>query len=158
VLEWLETTQFSVWIRTELWGWPLALTLHALGTALTVGFILIISLRLLGLFKMIPYTVLDRLFPVFWAALVLQFVSGFMLWMAKPTQYVDDIAFVLKFSLVIAGIFLTRSFSMTIQRESVAWEAKSAVSSRGVQLATAALLLWCVVLIAGRLTAHLGAL
>jgi hypothetical protein len=81
-----------------------------------------------------------------------------MLWMAKPTQYVDDTAFVLKFSLVIAGIFLTRSFSMTIQRESAAWEVKSAVSSRGVQLATAALLLWCVVLIAGRLTAHLGAI
>jgi hypothetical protein len=158
VLEWLESTQFSAGIRTELWGWPLALTLHALATALTVGFILIIALRLLGLFKMIPYTVLDRLFPAFWAALVLEFVSGFMLWMAKPTQYVDDTAFVLKFSLVIAGIFLTRSFSMTIQRESAAWEVKSAVSSRGVQLATAALLLWCVVLIAGRLTAHLGAI
>jgi len=158
VLEWLESSQFSVWIRTALWGWPLALTLHALGTALIVGFILIIALRLLGLFKMIPYTLLERLFPVVWAALVLQFVSGFMLWMAKPTQYVTDIAFMLKFLLVIVGIFLTWSFSTTIQRESAAWEMNGAVSSRGVQLATAALLLWCVVLIAGRLTAHLGAI
>jgi hypothetical protein len=158
VLEWLESTQFSAWIRNELWGWPLALTLHALGTALVVGFILIIALRLFGFFKMIPYMLLDRLFPVVWAALALQLFSGFMLWMAKPTQYVSDAAFVLKFLLVIVGVILTLSFYRTIQREAASWEAKAAVSSRGVRLGAAALLVWCVVLIAGRLTAHLGSI
>jgi predicted ABC-type exoprotein transport system permease subunit len=158
VLERLESSQFSAWIRNELWGWPLALTLHAFGTALVVGFILIIGLRLLGLFGMIPYTLLNRLFPVVWAALVLQFVSGFMLWMAKPTQYVSDIAFVLKFLLVIVGIVLTLSFYRTIKREAPSWDAKGSASSRAVQLGTAAFLVWCVVLIAGRLTAHLGSI
>ena len=157
-MEWLESTQFSAWVRTELWGWPLALTLHALGTALVVGFILIIGLRLLGLFALIPYTLLNRLFPVVWAALALQFLSGFALWMTKPTQYVDDVAFVLKFLLIIVGVILTLSFYRTIEREAATWEAKRAVSSRGVRLGAAALLVWCVVLIAGRLTAHLGAI
>jgi hypothetical protein len=158
VLEWLENTQFSAWVRTELWGWPLALTLHALGTALVIGFILIIGLRLFGLFKLIPYTLLNRLFPVVWAALVLQFLSGFTLWMTKPTQYVEDVAFVLKFLFIIVGVILTLSFYRTIQREAASWEAKAAVSSRGVRLGAAALLVWCVVLVAGRLTAHLGAI
>ena len=158
MLEWLESTQFSAWVRTELWGWPLALTLHALGTALVIGFILIIGLRLFGLFTLIPYTLLNRLFPVVWAALVLQFLSGFTLWMTKPTQYVDDVAFVLKFLLIIVGLILTLSFYRTIKREAASWEAKRAVSSRGVRLGTAALLVWCVVLLAGRLTAHLGAI
>jgi hypothetical protein len=158
VLEWLESTQFSAWVRTELWGWPLALTLHALGTALVIGFILIIGLRLFGLFKLIPYTLLNRLFPVVWAALVLQFLSGFTLWMTKPTQYVDDVAFVLKFLFIIVGVILTLSFYRTIQREAASWEAKAAVSSRGARLGAAALLVWCVVLVAGRLTAHLGAI
>ena len=158
MLEWLESTQFSAWVRTELWGWPLALTLHALGTALVIGFILIIGLRLFGLFKLIPYTLLNRLFPVVWAALVLQFLSGFTLWMTKPTQYVDDVAFVLKFLFIIVGVILTLSFYRTIQREAASWEAKAAVSSRGVRLGAAALLVWCVVLVAGRLTAHLGAI
>ena len=158
MLEWLESTQFSAWVRTELWGWPLALALHALGTALVIGFILIIGLRLFGLFKLIPYNLLNRLFPVVWAALVLQLLSGFTLWMTKPTQYVDDVAFVLKFSLIIVGVILTLSFYRTIQREAASWEAKAAVSSRGVRLGAAALLVWCVVLLAGRLTAHLGAI
>ena len=158
MLEWLESTQLSAWVRTELWGWPLALTLHAFGTALVVGFILIIGLRLHGLFKMIPYTLLNRLFPVVWAALVLQLVTGFMMWMTKPTQYVDDVAFVLKVLLIIAGLMLTLSLYRTIKEEAASWEAKRAVSSRGVNLGTAALIVWCVVLIAGRLTAHLGAI
>jgi hypothetical protein len=158
VLEWLESSQFSAWIRNELWGWPLALTLHAFGTALVVGFILIIGLRLLGLFGMIPYALLNRLFPVVWAALVLQFVSGFMLWMAKPTQYVADGAFVLKFLLVVIGIVLTLYFYRTIKREAATWDTKGSASSRGVQLGATAVLVWSVVLIAGRLTAHLGSI
>jgi hypothetical protein len=158
VLAWLEGSQYSAWVRGELWGWPLALTIHAFGTALVIGFTFIISLRLLGLFETIPYAALNRLFPVLWVALVLQFLSGFTLWMTKPTQYVADGAFVLKFLLVIVGIVLTWSFSGTIKREAAAWEAAGAVSSRGVKFVAASLLVWCSVLVAGRLTAYLGSI
>jgi hypothetical protein len=121
VLAWLESSQFSAWVRSELWGWPLALTLHAFGTALVVGFTFIITLRLLGLFETIPYASLGRLFPVIWAALLVQFLSGFTLWMAKPTRYVTDGAFVLKLSLVVVGIILTFYLYRTIRREAAAW-------------------------------------
>lgn len=156
MLEWLENTQFAAGVREDVWGWPLALTLHAFGTALVVGFILIISLRLLGFFKMIPYTSLGRLFPVIWAALLLQFLSGFTLWMAKPTRYVADGAFMLKFSLIVVGIILTLQFYRTINLEAAAWEAQGAVSARGVRFVAAALLVWGCVLVAGRLTGYLG--
>jgi hypothetical protein len=158
VLAWLESSQYAVWVRGELWGWPLALTVHAFGTALVVGFIFIINLRLLGLFETIPYTSLNRLFPVVWVALVLQLLSGFTLWMTKPTRYVADGAFVLKFSLVVVGTILTLYLYGTIKREAAAWEAAGAVSSRGIKFVAATLLVWCSVLIAGRLTAHLGSI
>ena len=158
MLEWLESTQFSAWIRNELWGWPLALTVHALGTALVIGFILIIGLRLLGLFELIPYSFLNRLFPVVWIAIVLQFASGFVLWMAKPTQYVADGAFVLKFALIIAGIFLTLAFARTVTREAASWEANGTVSARGTRFVAATILVWCGVLVASRLIAHLGSI
>lgn len=156
MLEWLENTQFAAGVREDVWGWPLALTLHAFGTALVVGFILIIGLRLLGFFKMIPYTSLSRLFPVIWAALLLQFLSGFTLWMAKPTRYVADGAFMLKFSLIVVGVILTLQFYRTINLEAATWEAHGAVSARGVRFVAAALLVWGSVLVAGRLTGYLG--
>jgi hypothetical protein len=158
VLASLESSQFSAWVRGELWGWPLALTLHAFGTALVIGFIFIICLRLLGLFETIPYTSLKRLFPVIWAALVLQFLSGFALWMSKPTRYVADAAFLLKFLFVIIGIILTLYLSGIIKREAASWDAAGAVSSRGTKFVVPSLLIWCVVLVAGRLTAYLGSL
>ena len=158
MLELLENSQFSAWVRTDLWGWPMALTIHALGTALVLGFIIIICLRLLGLFEQIPYSSLGRFFPVFWAALVVQFLSGFVLWMTKATRYVADGAFMLKFVLIIAGIVLTYYFSGTIRREAGAWEANGAVSSRAVKFVAGALLIWCTVVITGRLTGYLGSI
>jgi hypothetical protein len=159
VLQWLEGTEFSAWERGEsLWGWPFTLTVHVLGTAVAIGLIFIVSLRLLGLFETIPYSSLKRLFPVIWAAFVLQILSGFILWMTKPTRYVADAAFMLKFSLVIVGIALTIYFYRTMAREAASWEAAGAVSSRAVKFAAANFLVWCGVVVAGRLTAHLGSL
>jgi len=136
----------------------LALTVHAFGTALVIGFIFIICLRLLGLFETIPYASLKRLFPVIWAAVVLQFLSGFALWMTKPTRYVADAAFLLKLSFVIIGIILTLYLYGSIKREAASWDAAGAVSSRGTKFVAPSLLVWCVVLVAGRLTAYLGSL
>jgi hypothetical protein len=158
VLAWLESSQFSVWVRDELWGWPLALTIHAFGTAVVIGLIFIISLRLLGLFETIPYTSLNRLFTVIWVALVVQFLSGFTLWMTKPTRYVADGAFVLKLSLVVVGVVLTTYIYRMMKREAAAWEAAGANSPREAKFVAATLLVWCSVLVAGRLTAHLGSL
>jgi hypothetical protein len=158
VLEWLENTQFSAWVRGDLWGWPLVLTIHALGTALVVGFSFIIGLRLLGLFALLPYSAIHRLFPVIWIALAIQFLSGFVLWMTKPTQYVADGAFVLKFALVVAGMILTLFLYRTILREAVSWEAKGTISPRGVTFVAATLLVWSSVLVASRLIAHLGSI
>ena len=158
MLEWLENTPFAAWVREDVWGWPVALTVHAFGTALVVGFILILALRLFGFFKMIPYSSLVRFFPVIWAALALQIVSGFTLWLSKPTRYMADGAFMLKFSLIVAGMVLTLQFYRTVNHEAASWEAQGVVSSRGVRFVAAALLVWGSVLVAGRLTGYLGSI
>ncbi|HLH96364.1 MAG TPA: hypothetical protein VKW08_14715 [Xanthobacteraceae bacterium] len=158
MLEKLEGTELSSLIRDELWGWPLALTLHAFGTAIVIGFMIIISLRLFGFFATIPYATLGRLFPVIWAAIVLQILSGAALWMAKPTQYAADIAFLLKAALIVIGLVLTLYFQRTIRREAAGWETSGAAPSHAARFVAAALLVWCAVLVTGRLTAHLGSL
>ena len=159
MLSWLENTDYATFIRGDsLWGLPLALTVHAFGTALAVGFTFIISLRLLGWFETIPYTSLRRLFPVFWAGIALEILSGIPLWMTKPARYVDDVAFLLKILFIIIGIVLAVYSYGMIKREAASWDAKGVVSSREVQFAAASLLVWSFVLIAGRLTAYLGSI
>jgi hypothetical protein len=153
----LENSQAAAWVRDELWGWPVALALHEFGTAVVVGFVLIIGLRLFGLFETIPYGALNRLFPVFWIAFVLQLLTGFALWMTKPTQYVSDLAFTLKIAFVALGAVLTLYFQGAVRREAASWDATGA-SSRAIKFVAATLLVWCSVLVTGRLTAYLGSL
>ena len=157
MLEWLAHTPYAMWVN-ESWGWPLALTIHAFGTATVVGLMSIIGLRLLGLFRTIPYTSLNRLVPLVWIAVVLQVISGFTLWITKPAQYLADGMFEVKFTLVIIAIGVMWYFHNTLKREAAAWEAKGSVSSRGLIIVAASCLLWAAVVIGGRLTAYLGSL
>ena len=78
MLEWLAHTPYAEWVNVS-WGWALALTIHAFGTATVIGLMFIIGLRLLGLFRTIPYTSLNKLLPLVWIAIACQIVSGFTL-------------------------------------------------------------------------------
>ncbi len=157
MLEYLNNTEYAEWVRESL-GWPIALTIHAFGTATVVGLIFIIGLRLLGLFRTIPYTSLNALFPFIWIAIVFQFASGFTLWMSKPAQYLSAGMFDAKFTLVIVGIIVTWYFQRTVKLEAPNWEKTGTVSARGVKFVAAAALVWMAVNIAGRLTAYLTSL
>jgi hypothetical protein len=157
LIEYLENSAFSEWARGEsLWGWPFALTVHAFGTAIVIGFVFIIGLRLLGLFRTIPLTSLSRLFPVVWIAAVFQLLSGFTLWMTKPSKYLSDWAFVIKFSLVVSGLVVTAFYFSQLRRRSAEWQAKGTVSAGGHVFVVVTMAWWAAVLIAGRLTAYLG--
>ncbi len=157
MLDWLAKTEYSSWVR-ESWGWAMALTIHAFGNAVVVGLVFIMAMRLIGLFRTIPYTALPKFFPFIWVAICFQFASGFTLWMSKPGRYVQDPVFDIKFSLVIIGVALLVYFQRTITRESPDWQAAGKVTSRGMMFAGAAALCWAFVIVMGRLTAYLGSL
>jgi hypothetical protein len=157
MLEWLAHTRYAEWVD-QSWGWPLALTIHAFGTATVVGFVFIIGLRLFGVFQPIPYTALNKLIPIVWIAVVFQVASGVTLWMTKPAQYLADGMFEVKVALVIIAIIALGYFQATLRREAAAWEAKGRVSPRGLKLGITVCLLWAAVTIGGRLTAYLGSL
>ena|SRR2546429_2962560 len=157
MLEWLAHTRYAEWVD-QSWGWPVALTVHAFGTATVIGLTFIIGLRLLGSFQAIPYSALNKLIPLVWIAVVCQVASGLTLWMTKPAQYLADGMFEVKFVLLVIAIVVTVYFHNTMRREAVAWEGKGRVSPRGFKLGVAACVLWAAVTIGGRLTAYLGSL
>jgi hypothetical protein len=157
VLDLIGNSAYATWVR-ESWGWPLALTLHAFGTAVVVGLIFIIGLRLVGLYRTVPYTSLNRLIPVIWAGVAVQVYSGVTLWTSKPARYLADGPFVFKFSFVIIGVVLTIYFQKVLKQESPSWEASGTVSSRGTRFVALTALAWAAVLVGGRLTAYLGSL
>jgi hypothetical protein len=158
MLEALSDSSYAEWVRESLWGWPMALTVHAFGNGAVIGLTFIIALRLLGFFRSIPYTSLKRLFPVIWIAVVFQVLSGTSLWMTKPDKYLSAGMFDAKFSFVVIGVIVTAIFQSKLRREAGAWEASGKVSPGAVKLSIAAAFIWAAVLTTGRLTAYLGQL
>ena len=157
MLEWLASSSYAMWVNQSS-GWPIALTIHAFGTAIVLGFMAIIALRLLGVFPGIPYASLNSLFPYIWVAIVFQAVSGATLWMTKPAQYLGDGMFEVKFTLVIVSAVVLAFFQRTMREEAAKWDLAGAVSPRGLKIGLVSAFLWAGVTIGGRLTAYLGSL
>lgn len=157
MLDWIANTDYATWVR-QSWGWALALTAHAFGNAIVVGLIFIIALRLLGFFRSMPYTSLNRLLPVIWIGLVVQVVSGATLWASKPAKYLADGMFQWKFTFVVLATVTTIFFHQMLRRESPNWQANGTATVGGKRFVALTALLWAAVLVAGRLTAYLGQL
>lgn len=157
MLDWIANTDYAAWVR-QSWGWALALTFHAFGNAIVVGLIFIIALRMLGFFRSIPYTSLNRLLPVLWIGLVVQVVSGTTLWASKPAKYLADGMFQWKFTFVVLATVATIFFHQMLRRETPGWQANGTVTLAGKRFVAVTALLWAAVLVAGRLTAYLGQL
>jgi len=157
VLEWIANSPYATWVN-QSWGWPIALTLHAFGTAIVVSLTFIICLRLLGVFRTIPYTSLRTLVRLVWLGLLCQVVSGVSLWTVKPAQYLGDGMFQIKMGLLATSIIVTLILQWIIWREDATWEREGRVSSSGVGFVAVTALLWAAVTVGGRLTAYLGTL
>jgi len=157
MLEWLEQTDYATWVR-ESWGWPIALTLHAFGMAVVVSVMVIMALRLAGLFRPLPYGFLTKLVPIAWIGIVCQILSGVTLLITKPAQYLSDLVFDSKMGLLLASLAMTLVFQTVLKREAVGWDQAGRASNRGLQLVVLTALLWAAVTIGGRLTAYLGSL
>jgi hypothetical protein len=157
MFEWLEATALATWVK-ESWGWPLALTIHAFGSAIMVGFSFIMALRLMGLYRTIPPSSLQRLIPIIWFCLGLQVCSGLLLWLTKPGRYLSDGLFDVKMMFVILGIFMTLNFQRVIRAEAGGWDSTGVISKRGLQFVGLTAFAWAGVLVMGRLTAYLGQL
>ena len=53
--EWLEYTRLAVWVGESLWGYPIMISLHAIGLGTVVGILVMLDLRILGSFDGMPY-------------------------------------------------------------------------------------------------------
>ncbi len=154
MLTWLENTAYAQWILTGLTGWPLILTIHAIGLAVAVGMIFAMNLRILGLYRTIPLSATHTLLNFAWIGIALNIFSGFSLFMTQASFYVTSPPFLVKITAIIAGIVLLVITQKTMAAELSSWESNG-VSSKGRKLAIASISLWVLAVVTGRLIAYL---
>jgi hypothetical protein len=92
-------------LRASRWAYPAVAAGHVLGIALLVGAILPLDLRALGFWRDAPEAALRRvLAPTAAAGLALAAISGAALFAVRASEYAENPAFLLKVSLVAAGV------------------------------------------------------
>ena len=153
-LSWVESTAYAQWILTGLYGWPIMLSIHAIGLAIVFGIIFVLDLRLLGLYGSIPLTEVNRLMAVAWVGIALNVFTGLSLFTTQATSYVTSGVFLLKIGFIVLGVVNLVYTQKILQREAEGWERSSAVARTRAVLSLSSIACWTIALVTARLIAY----
>jgi hypothetical protein len=154
---WLEATSASRAVTHYSWIWPTCETLHFMGLALLIGNVGILDLRLLGSVKRLPVAPLNRL--VRWGVLgfVINLVTGIVFFVGAPSQYVNNIAFMLKLMfMVLAAVNLAVFYLFGVARAVDALGPGEDAPLSAKLIAATSLFLWVGVMFWGRMLPFIG--
>ena len=104
----IENSALGVYIRESNWGFAIALSVHAVGMALSVGVMIITNFRILGLVKQVPILPHADLFGTAWFGFMINLLSGLALYTSHATQYTYEWVFMLKLTLILVGGILMK--------------------------------------------------
>lgn len=154
--QWLEGTAASAAIRESTLLYPFIETTHVLTLCLFLGLIAQLDLRLLGLaLRGVPVSqVAGRLLPWALSGFVLMAISGALLFYSGPIRAADNIFFRVKMVLIALTGINALLFHFTIYRRVAAWDADPFPPFRARLAGFCSLVLWCAVVICGRLQAY----
>jgi hypothetical protein len=154
MLAWLESLPLSVWVHESpsVWAQPTVLTLHTMGMAVLVGACWVLDLRLLGISRTVPLSAFRWVFRAVAISLIVNVVTGFLLFAQRATSLGTAIPFLIKMCLVIASVAtLVPLRSLVFRSDADQCE----VSGSARLLAIASILAWSGAITAGRLLAYL---
>lgn len=146
----MEDSWLGNWVAGSTWGYPITLSLHAIGMALVVGIAWMIDLRVLGLARDIDPARLVRISSVALLGALISGLSGIGLFMGEASFINDNPALLTKLAL------LPIAFASSLWLWKRLRGAGHAISRRDEGLALINLLIWAAALVAGRLIGYSG--
>ena len=150
----LQTSAFTEWFlgSDSIWTYPTVLTLHAVGMAILVGASFVIHLRVLHVAEAIPLRRLLPLYRFIWIGFAINLLSGLILFVTEAADRVVDPVFYVKMGSIAVALWLGLIVKHRVIDQRDTTEVTT-VHSRS--MAAAALALWTVAIVAGRLMAYL---
>ena len=158
-------TEFLTWLESRplaehigfTWWFPFLESIHVLAVGLVVGSILLVDLRLLGVTALaVPASRMTReLIPWTWGAFVIAVITGTGLFMTRASAYIENPAFQIK----LIGLFLAGAnmawFQLKTFKDVDQWDTFVVTPPAARLAGVASLLLWVIVVFAGRWVGHI---
>lgn len=144
----MEDSWLGSWVAGSTWGYPITLSLHALGMALTVGIPWMVALRVLGLGQDVAPLPLLGYSRVALTGAAISLVSGVGLFMGEASFIHDNPALLTKLALLSVACGLSLWLWRRLRRS------RGSITPGDRRIALASLLLWAGALVAGRLIGY----
>lgn len=150
---WLDTVGLVDWARTSAHVYSWANVAHVIGVVMLLGGIGVVDLRLLGLWKNLPLIPLaNALTPIAVAGLILQALSGTVLFAADGEALAASGAFQLKLGLL--ALVLSNAVLFRWHWRAAARRVRYAPPPLARASAAISLILWIGIATVGRLIAY----
>ena len=137
-------------IANTYWLWPVLEITHFIGLSLLFGGLLMVDLRMLGLFASIEQGKVYRLLPLVIIGFALNLITGVLFFFGDPARYSINIAFKIKMTLVLVAGINALIYHYVIQPSPDKAPQLQRLSA-GISL-----LAWLGVLLFGRLIPYIG--
>lgn len=154
-LGWMYEFAISAWIRESDWGHPLMLCFHALGMAVVVGVVVVLSLRVAsGWPKGLTPESFDGLLRLAQIGFLVNFASGLILFIANGPSLTLNWTFQLKIALIVAGGLSVLLMWRMIKGPAGLAIAQGAVPMSARIVAALTIAFWLAAIVAGRYIAY----
>jgi uncharacterized membrane protein len=140
--------QIELLINNVIWFVPWQ-TVHFFGYSLVFGTVLAIALRVLGVWKALPFSAVHRLLPLGVFGVVMNVFTGMLMLMADTFRYTNEASFIPKMILLPIGAIAVLYFSLSER----VWNTKAGEDApmTAKWIAVLVLLAWSGVIMGGRL-------
>jgi uncharacterized membrane protein len=140
-------------INNVIWFVPWQ-TVHFFGFTMIFATVMIVVLRILGVWKSVPFSAVHRLLPIGVIAVVMNVFTGMLMMLADTYRYVvNDYTFAPKIAFIPIGAIAVLYFSMSEQLWTVKAGEDAPASAKAV--AVVVLVCWTGVIACGRLLPYL---
>jgi uncharacterized membrane protein len=145
------TPAIELMINHVIWFVPWQ-TVHFFGFSLIFGTALAISLRVLGLWKSLPFSAVHRLLPLGVFGVVINVFSGMLILLADSHRYLNATTFAPKIALITIGAIAVLYFSLSDRLWKVGAGEDAPMGAKCV--AALVLISWAGVIMGGRLIGY----
>lgn len=152
----VEGSAINQWVMGSAWAWPIMEILHFIGLSLLLGALLVIDLRMAGLFRRINVVATHKLLPWVFIGFGINLVTGFLFVMGDPARYTANIGFWWKMILVLVAGLNALWFWLKINDEMKTWEPHADTPAVAKVIAWVSLGCWFGVMLLGRLIPYIG--
>ena len=154
--EQIEATALGVFVRESLWGFPILVAIHIITLVFSVGIVVWLDLRLLGVSMTgVPVSrVYRRLMPLAFVGFAIMAVSGVTLFTGFATSAYKNPYFRAKLiALLVAGLnaFV---YHTSVERRISLWDRSPRPPAAARMAGLISILAWTTVILAGRMMSY----